>query len=310
MIPARVYHSAMLRDDTIIPHTHGEWPYRRSSLLRYSVAILAVLLAFSIRFVIYGDLQSRLVFTFFVPAAMIAVWYGGLGPGIVATVLGILLGEYFFVSMRGTLLPLGVREAMSLSVFGVTTLVCVILCENLHRTIRRLEYVLSRLRHPAHFPADAPALTPEALAFRGGYMQRSLFRRYGLTAAVVLLAFLLRYWLFGTQDTRFPFIFFVPAAMIAAWYGGLGTGLLATAAGLLLGDYFFLSEHEALGAVRELERLSIGMYSVSSTTCVLLFEVLHDRILRLEHAIERAQNRHHQHGAEPVAGDALPVAGG
>jgi hypothetical protein len=81
--------------------------------------------------------------------------------------------------------------------------------------------------------------------------------------------------------------------MIAAWYGGLGAGLLATAAGLLLGDYFFLSEHEALGAVRELERLSIGLYAVSSTLCVLLFEVLHDHILRLEHAIERAEQHYH-----------------
>ena len=31
---------------------------------------------------------------------------------------------------------------------------------------------------------------------------------------MVIVAFGLRYWLFGTQDYRFPFIF-VPAAMIA-----------------------------------------------------------------------------------------------
>jgi K+-sensing histidine kinase KdpD len=281
----------MLRDESIVPHQHGEWPYRRSTMMRYSVAVLAVLLAFSVRYLIYGDLQTRLVFTFFVPAAIVGVWYGGLGPGVLATVLGVLLGEYIFYSARGSIFSLGVRESLSLSVFGVTTLMSVMLCENLHRTIRRLESVLAYVRRAWLFPADVP--DPEALAFRGSYLRHTLARRYGLTAAVVILAFLFRYWLFGTQDTRLPFIFFVPAAMIAAWYGGLGAGLLATAAGLLLGDYFFLSEHEALGAVRELERLSIGLYAVSSTMCVLLFEVLHDHILRLEHAIERAEQHYH-----------------
>lgn len=283
----------MLRDESIVPYTHGEWPYRRSRLLRYSVAVLAVLLAFSVRYIIYGDLQTRLVLMFFVPAAIVAVWYGGMGPGIAATVLGVLVGEYIYVSARGYLFPLGVGESLSVGVFGVTTLICVLLCENLHRTIRRLEHLLAHVRNAWQFPAGAPSLSPEALASRGGYMQRSLLQRYGLAAVAVAVAFALRYWLFGTQDTRFPFIFFVPAAMIAAWYGGLGTGLLATAAGLLLGDYYFLSAHEALGAVREIERLSIGLYAVTSAMCVLLFEVLHDHILRLEHAIERAEQHHH-----------------
>src|SRR5476649_283426 len=79
------------------PHVHPDWPFRRSSAMRYGVAVLAVLAAFVIRYMIYGDFQNRLVFTFFVPAAVVAVWYGGLGPGIVATILGLLLGDYFFM---------------------------------------------------------------------------------------------------------------------------------------------------------------------------------------------------------------------
>lgn len=294
----------MLRDESIVPYKHGEWPYRRSPLLRYSVAALAVLLAFSVRYVIYGDLQSRLAFTFFVPAAIVAVWYGGLGPGIAATLFGVVLGEYIFIAVRGTLLPIGVHESMSLGVFGVTTLICVMLCENLHRTIRRLEHLLAQTRNPWQLQGEQQALNAESLILSGGYMQRSLAKRYGLTALAVLIAFALRYWFFGTPETRFPFIFFVPAAMIAAWYGGLGTGLLATAAGLLLGDYFFLSQHEALGAVGEVERLSIGLYAVSSTMCVLLFEILHDHILRLEHAIERAEQHHQSVHLQLVDGEA------
>ena len=293
----------MLRDENIVPYKHGEWPFRRSRVLRYSIAVLAVLLAFSVRYVIYGDLQNRLAFTFFVPAAIVAVWFGGLGPGIAATLLGVVLGEYIFISTRGSLLPLGIHESMSLGVFGVTTLVCVMLCENLHRTIRRLEHLLSQARNAWQLHGDGPALNADALVLNGGYLQRSLAQRYGLTALAVLLAFGLRYWLFGALETRFPFIFFVPAAMIAAWYGGLGPGLLATAAGLVLGDYFFLSRHEALGAVSDIERLSIGLYAVSSTMCVLLFEILHDHILRLEHAIERAEQHHHSVHLQLVDGE-------
>jgi len=123
--------------------------------------------------------------------------------------------------------------------------------------------------------------------------------RYGVAVGVVILGFVLRYWLYGTQDHRFPFLFFVPAAMIAAWYGGLAPGLLATAAGLVLGDYFFLSEHEAMGAVRETERIGIGLYSLTTTLCVMLFENLHNRIRRLEHALERAHHHHHPHADNP-----------
>ena len=49
-----------------------------------------------------------------------------------------------------------------------------------------------------------------------------------MAVALVAAAFILRYWLFGTTHYRFPFIFFVPAAMMATFYGGMAPGLLAT----------------------------------------------------------------------------------
>jgi K+-sensing histidine kinase KdpD len=147
-----------------------------------------------------------------------------------------------------------------------------------------------------HLTHDA-ALPRSELAHRGWPFQRPATARYGVAVGVVILAFALRYWIFGTLEHRFPFIFFVPAAMIAAWYGGMAPGLLATVAGLMLGDYFFLTDHQALGPVRESERISIGLYAVTTTLCVMLFENLHNRIRRLEHALERA--RHHPHTPHP-----------
>lgn len=153
---------------------------------------------------------------------------------------------------------------------------------------------------------DGPRLDPAELPPRGWPYQRPLAARYGLAVGVVILAFALRYWVFGFHEYRFPFIFFVPAAMIAAWYGGMAPGLVATVAGLLLGDYFFLSDHQALGPVREGERIAIGLYAVTTTLCVLLFENLHDRIRRVEHALEHSQHRHHHHHT-PHSGTAAPA---
>ena len=286
-------------------HSHHEWPYRRSPAKRYLVAIIAVLLAFAARYLIYDDLQNRLVFTFFVPAAIVAVWYGGVGPGMLATVLGMLIGDFFFMQPRYALWPLRMREAMAIGAYTVTTMLCVIWCERLHSRIRVFEQALDHVRHQHSIKLHPHA--QEFADYLSGYyaqadhrnyaynswpFRRSFALRYGMAIGVVALAFVLRYTLFGTQDHRFPFLFFVPAAMTAAWFGGMAPGLLATAAGLVLGDYFFLSEHEAMGAVRETERLSIGLYAVITTLCVMLFENLHDRIRRLEHAFDHARHRH------------------
>jgi len=55
-----------------------------SHLKRYAVAIAAVAVAFAIRYGIYGTLDNRLPFAFFTSATLIAAWYGGLGPGLLA----------------------------------------------------------------------------------------------------------------------------------------------------------------------------------------------------------------------------------
>ncbi len=307
-------------------HPHLAWPYRRSAVLRYGVAVLAVTIAFGIRYFVYGDLQNRVVFAFFVPAAMIAVWYGGVGPGILATVLGLVLGDIFFLQPNYRVWPLGfgVRQSLAMGAYTVTTLLCVVLCESLHNRIRRFEHALDHTRHHHQITLHAQAQAfadylasyyartdNREFAYPSWPYRRPLAMRYGIAIGIVILAFGLRYWLFGTQDNRFAFLFFVPAAIIAVWYGGIAPGLLATAAGLVLGDYFFLSAHEAMGAVRETERLAIGLYAVSTMLCVMLFENLHDRLRRLEHAFDRALHLHHAAHANsplPAAAAAVPPA--
>ena len=133
-------------------------------------------------------------------------------------------------------------------------------------------------------PPPTPRDSSSGQALTGGAEVRisTAARRYGFAVGVVIVAFLLRLMLYGELDNRLPFAFFLPAAMIAAWYGGFGPGMLAAVAGLLLGDYFFLPAHHAYLPLGQAERTAIAVYSVTSTLAVILMENLHGKIRNLE----------------------------
>ena len=105
---------------------------------------------------------------------------------------------------------------------------------------------------------------------------------YLVAVAVVAIAFGLRFGLYGGLNSRLPFAFFLPAALIAAWYGGLGPGMLAAALGLLLGDYFFLPPHETWGPLGESARTALGVYAVTSALGVILIGNLQNRLRELQ----------------------------
>ena len=109
----------------------------------------------------------------------------------------------------------------------------------------------------------------------------TILTRYGAAVLLVLIALGLRWAIFSHLDNRLPFAFFLVAVMVAAWYGGLGPGMLAAAAGLLLGDYFFLPQHGAYAALGDAERTGITVYAINSTLIVVLMENLHARIRKL-----------------------------
>ncbi len=69
---------------------------RRSPLLRYAVAILASGLALALNVPLYPIVGSN-TFPPFLAAVMVATWFGGLGPGLLATVLTGMANGYFFL---------------------------------------------------------------------------------------------------------------------------------------------------------------------------------------------------------------------
>ena len=118
-------------------------------------------------------------------------------------------------------------------------------------------------------------------------------KKYAVAVGVVALAFALRYGIYGTLDNRLPFSFFTVATLIAAWYGGLGPGMLAAVAGLLIGDYFFLPKHDAGTMMSEPVRTAIGIYALTNALIVLLFWNLHTRLRDLEDKLGKSKGAEH-----------------
>ena len=59
---------------------------------RYAVAFACVLAAFSVRYLLTPVLGEELPFMMFIAAALVAAWSGGALTGMVALMLGLLLG--------------------------------------------------------------------------------------------------------------------------------------------------------------------------------------------------------------------------
>ena len=86
--------------------------------------------------------------------------------------------------------------------------------------------------------------------------------------------------LFGSQigaDT--PFLLFSGAVLFAAWYGGLGAGLLATAVAAVAADYFFLPPYFSFGlAPKDLFQVSLlGLEGIGISLLVSSLRAAHRR---------------------------------
>jgi PAS domain S-box-containing protein len=68
--------------------------------VRYSAAVLAVVIATALRIPLHSLLGESIPFIFFFPAIVFSGWIGGLGPALLATFLGALIAPYFFLEPR------------------------------------------------------------------------------------------------------------------------------------------------------------------------------------------------------------------
>ena len=70
----------------------------RTQLPGYVVAVLAVGLALLVKLLLNPLIEEESPFLLFFGAVMVGAWFGGLGPGLLATALAALTAGYFFLS--------------------------------------------------------------------------------------------------------------------------------------------------------------------------------------------------------------------
>lgn len=121
----------------------------------------------------------------------------------------------------------------------------------------------------------------------------SILMRYGLAAGCVLVAFVWSYVLTPLDGSKMPLVFFVVAALVATWHGGIGPGLGSLAAGGLAGHYFLLPAAKTV-ALRGYN--SEGWVVLTAYMVTIVFGVvLIDRLQRLRQKALAAVEKEHQY---------------
>jgi PAS domain S-box-containing protein len=97
---------------------------------------------------------------------------------------------------------------------------------------------------------------------------------YGVALAAFGGALLFRFVFNETLGFSVPYLQFYPAVMFAAWYGGLGPGVLLTTLSAVVSMYFFLPP-AGIAVGNPADQLSLGVFVATCTVISWLSERLH-----------------------------------
>src|SRR5438132_4503375 len=111
------------------------WRTRR---VAYSVAVLAPAISLLIRWPLQPVLGDAVPHMTFFPAVMVAAYFGGFGPGLLATVLSAIAANYLLPRHFPSLQATRVNEVAALILFVLVGSIISGLSESLHRARRRI----------------------------------------------------------------------------------------------------------------------------------------------------------------------------
>ena len=111
-------------------------PIPRHSWLGYGVAVASVAVATLVRFAL-RDAIGPSPFLLFFPAVMLSGWLGGLGPGLLATVLAALASWFFFIPITWSFRLDTAGNVARLCLFFVECVFITVLNDAFHRSRRR-----------------------------------------------------------------------------------------------------------------------------------------------------------------------------
>ena len=137
-------------------------PSKRSLAARYGFAVVVTIVAVGIRVAFTPLWGLHLPLITFFPAMMVSAWFGGLGPGLVTTLLSTLSAKYFFMEPVFTFRLSQTADLVALGIFiGIGVFISV-LTETLHGTQRRQAIALARALTAERHLAAQDAVAREA----------------------------------------------------------------------------------------------------------------------------------------------------
>src|SRR4051812_8817620 len=109
----------------------------RSRLVAYGVAVLATAVSLLVRWPLWPVLEDTVPHMTFFPAVMTAAYFGGFGPGLLATFLSAMAANYFLIEPLDTFGVKGMNAAVAMPLFVLVGTIISVLSESLHRARHR-----------------------------------------------------------------------------------------------------------------------------------------------------------------------------
>src|SRR5438309_6462248 len=126
---------------------------------------------------------------------------------------------------------------------------------------------------------------------------RSRVARYGVAAASIVVAVILRRLADPVLGDGFPFITLFLAVLAAAWYGGFGPAVMATLLGAVAAAMFLLPPHDRVWVQGFNNQAGLVFFVASSLGIALLARSMRIAQQRVEATVrerEAAVERHRQ----------------
>jgi PAS domain S-box-containing protein len=127
-----------------------------------------------------------------------------------------------------------------------------------------------------------------SLALRLNHAPAAL--RYALAVMLFSLALWARFALIGVlPDTGFPFLTFFPAVLLAAFFAGLGPGLLTSALSIVAAWYFFIGDPSSFDALSGSQAVALAFFSAILGVSCIVIQVMNLALGRARRAEERVR---------------------
>ena len=119
-------------------------PHTRASFAHYGLAIALASGGVALRAALEPIIGAQTPYIVPIIATTLAAWFGGFGPGLIATATGTLLTLYFLVAPKGSLEVASSQDAWRIAFSVVESVIVTGIAADLHAAIRRVERAAQR----------------------------------------------------------------------------------------------------------------------------------------------------------------------